>query len=542
MVARGMNMSIGSPPQSMAFLPMMPLNNTVIYGTDGHCLTGSPGVGPWTDTACTTFRGGAYDPLASSSKTNVASNAYPYDGASDPVLGGTTYPQFSHMADNLRLNGNITLDGFPLGVALSDWGEQAYTPMMGIGLGTNSTLLNWLVSSGQIASRSWSYFWGRATVPGASSTPSEQLDGSVVFGGYDRAKVTGDKFTQPMTSSEPNCPSQLVVTITNIELNFSNGSDASIFPASSSTAITACLTPALSTLMWIPFDPYFDKMMNLTNNNVYDIGRSVGIYYWNMRYESTKFEPYDGDLTITLQSGLSVRIPNQQLVQPHTSIDQTTGAILVNNTGPDLLLDSLQNVQATKLAQLGWQFFSAAYLLVNQDAHEFTLWEANPTTAEDLVAIDETGTEITNFCTSSTSSNSTSGSTDFSSKSSGAKLSTGAIAGGVVAGVAVIGVVVGILIWWLRRRRNRRDKASMHPSSASPRHFRAVNADQTPSDYGSSVVYFKSELDGYDKRKKQVVYDEVHEMYTKRNSDMKHVVLNDAAPAYSPTVRHELQG
>ncbi|CAK7214107.1 hypothetical protein SEUCBS140593_002071 [Sporothrix eucalyptigena] len=456
MVARGMNMSIGSPPQPLAFLPMMPLNNTVIYGTDGYCLTGSPGVGPWTDTGCTTFRGGAYNPLASSSKISASSNAYPYDGASDPVLGGTTYPQFTHVADNLRINDNLTLDGFPLGIALSDWGEQAYTPMMGIGLGTNSTLLNWLKSSGQTASRSWSYFWGQATVPGSSGT-SEQLDGSVIFGGYDRAKVTGNKYTQPMTSSEPNCPSQLVVTITNIELNFPNGSDASIFSASSSTAISACLTPALSTLMWMPFDPYFDKMMNLTNNNVYDMGRSVGIYYWNMRYEATQFEPYAGDLTITLQSGLSVRIPNKQLVQPHTSIDQSTGAILVNNTAPDLLIDSLQNTQATKLAQLGWQFFSAAYLLVNQDAHEFTLWEANPTGAEDLVAVDETGAEITNFCASSSGSNSTTAGggnrVGATSNSTATRLSTGVIVGAAVAGVAFVGFIVGLLIWWLRQRR-----------------------------------------------------------------------------------------
>ncbi|CAK7199861.1 hypothetical protein SEUCBS139899_002547 [Sporothrix eucalyptigena] len=119
-----------------------------------------------------------------------------------------------------------------------------------------------------------------------------------------------------MTSSESNYPSQLVVTITDTVLNFVNGSDASIFPSSSSTAITACLTPAHSTLMWMPFDPYFDKMMNLTNNSIYDMGRS---------------------------SGVSGRIPNQQLVQPHTSIDQTTGATLVNNTAPDLLIDSLQN-------------------------------------------------------------------------------------------------------------------------------------------------------------------------------------------------------
>ncbi|KAL1889484.1 hypothetical protein Sste5346_008862 [Sporothrix stenoceras] len=556
MVARGMNMSIGSPPQALAFMPMMPLNNTLLYGTDGYCLTGSPGVGPWTDTACTTFRGGSYDPLASTSKATISTNAYPYDGAPDPVLGGTRYPQVQHVSDSLHLNSNITLDGFPLGVAQSDWGEQAYTPMMGIGLGTNSTLLNFLVSTGQIGSRSWSYFWGRTVVPGFSSSTSQQIDGSVVFGGYDKAKVTGNKFTQPMTTTESGCPSQMVVNIADIVLNFANGSDASIFPISSSTAIAACLTPALPTLMWMPFDPYFDKMMNLTSNNIYKMGRSVGVYYWNMRYEATGFEPYDGDLTIRLQSGFSVRIPNDQLVRPHTSIDQTTGAVVVNTTAPDLLIDSLQQVQATQLAQLGFQFFSSAYLHVNQDSHEFTLWEANPTMAEDLVAVDETGQEITKFCAAS-AVNSTGGTAVNNEKP--APISAGVIAGSAIGAVAIIGLVAGFVFWWLRRRRLWRAQAAENLKMTdfrSNRGQRSISMGNSPSSaygsaYGSSATYYKTELDGHDKRTPPS--QTLHEIYTKRDSEMyrkresvekyytvKYDKYDTAAPAYE--VRHELQG
>ncbi|CAK7235392.1 hypothetical protein SCUCBS95973_009254 [Sporothrix curviconia] len=461
MTARGMNMSIGSPPQALAFMPLMPLNNSIIYGTDGYCLTGSPGDGPWTDTGCTTFRAGAYDSLASSSKAAANADAYPYDGAGDPIIGFSKYPQFQYMSDALHLNDNVTISGFPLGVALNDWGEQGYFPTMGIGLGTNSTILNLLVSTGQIASRSWSFFWGRTTVPdGASSSTAQQLDGSVVFGGYDRAKVTGTKYTQPMTATEPECASQLVVNIADIVLNFANGSDVSIFPASSSAAMAACISPALPTLMWMPLDPYFTNMMTMTDNDIYDMGRSVGIYYWNMRYEtSSQFEPYGGDLTIKLQSGLSVRISNDQLVRPHTSIDQTTGAIVVNSTAPDLLINSLQSTEATRLAQIGWQFFSAAYLLVNQDANEFTLWEANPTTAEDLVAVDTTGAEVTQFCAASSGNTTTGGGGDNTNSNNNnnttthKSVSAGVIAGSVVGAVAAICIAAGLLVWWLRRRR-----------------------------------------------------------------------------------------
>lgn len=196
----------------------------------------------------------------------------------------------TRVADTLRLNANISMDALPMGVALSDWGVQAYTPMMAIGLGTNSTLLNALRASGRIASRSYSYFWGR-TIPGGAG---RELDGSVVFGGYDRAKVAGSTaFMQPLSAAEPECPSQMVVTIADVVLNFANGSDASLFPSSSShsAAMAACLTPGLSTLMRLPLDPYFAAMMDLTKNDVYGMGRSLGIYYWNMRYETTGYEP-----------------------------------------------------------------------------------------------------------------------------------------------------------------------------------------------------------------------------------------------------------
>lgn len=515
-----------------------PLNNTVIYGTDGYCLSGTPGIGPWTNAGCMTFRGGAYDSLASSSKNTAASNQYPYDGATDPVLGGTTYPQVTHASDNLQLNDNITITSFPLGIALSDWGEQAYTPMMGIGLGTNSTILNWLVSSGQIASRSWSYFWGRTTV----SATSEQLDGSVVFGGYDRAKVTGSKYTQPMTTAEPNCPSLLVVTITNMVLNFANGSDVSLFPATGSTAITACLTPALSTLMWMPLDPFFDNMMNLTDNNIFAMGRSVGIYYWNMRYETSHFEPYDGDLTITLQSGLSVRIRNDQLVQPHTSINQTTGAIVVNNTAPDLVINSLQNVQATQLAQLGWQFFSAAYLLVNQDAHEFTLWEANPTAEEDMVAVDTTGADISTFCSASTvSSTSTAGGerNGTTTTETSSSLSAAVIAGSVAASVAAVGLVSGLLLWWILRRRSQGLQETILNSPLGLDY--PINSKLATSDQAGSLAYTKTELDGQGRLSGYEGRGILHELYTTPDVDKKDHVAYGRAPVYTVTVHHELQ-
>ncbi|RAL58481.1 hypothetical protein DID88_005185 [Monilinia fructigena] len=58
---------------------------------------------------------------------------------------------------------------------------------------------------------------------------------------------------------------------------------------------------------------------------------------------------YAGDLTIELDSGISVRIPNDQLVVPNLSIDHTTGAMIANASEPELVLNAIQAVNANDL-------------------------------------------------------------------------------------------------------------------------------------------------------------------------------------------------
>jgi hypothetical protein len=246
-----------------------PLNNSFIYGTNGFC-GGSTA-------ACTTFRGGQYNQLASKSAAVAATNSYPVDGS--------PYPQCNYISDNFTLSSNVTVGNFPIGVAQADWGEQGYLPQMALGLGPNSTILNALKSSGQIASRSWSMFWGRT-----GATSNTQLDGNFVFGGYDRAKVSGANYTRSLSNANPNCGTAMLVTITDIILNFPNGTDASLFDGVQSEAMPACIVPSYPVLMTVPLDPYFSTFESLTNASITD--RSFGVYYYGMLYgsgpESTK--------------------------------------------------------------------------------------------------------------------------------------------------------------------------------------------------------------------------------------------------------------
>lgn len=473
--ARGLDISVGSPAQPFAFLPQWPLNNTFVYGTSGFCSTG------WTSAACVTFRGGQYNQLGSKTRGVASTNAYPADASS--------YPQCDYVTDNFTLSSNITLGNFPIGIAQADWGEQGYFPQMALGLGSNSTVLNTLKSTGQIASRSWSMFWGRT-----GATANTQIDGNFVFGGYDRAKVTGANYTSSLTTSKPSCTTELLVTITDMILNFANGTDASLFGGTQSSALAACIVPTYPVLMTIPTDPYFNNFESMTGENL--PGRSLGLYYYGMLYGTgAGSTPYTGDLTIKLESGLSVRIPNDQLVVPNLTVDPTSGALIANASTPELVVNAIQSVNANDLPQLGRQFLTAAYLMVNQDANQFTLWEANPTTNEDLVAVDTNNGVVDSFCAAGVASSTASATSAVISgpaQNNSSGLSSAAIAAIAVGSVAGVAATVGFLIFFLIKRRK---AGSGYPGTR----FGFMKKQKSPGTsapvyVAQDIVHYKAEL------------------------------------------------
>ncbi|KAK1633627.1 aspartic peptidase domain-containing protein [Colletotrichum phormii] len=444
-VARGLELAVGEPEQKFAFIPQSGQNGTLLYGTNGVCtLRGSD---KWPKDGCTSFRGGSYDSLASKTSKATTHDATPEDDG---------WPDINPVADTMKLNSNLTLDNFAMGIALSDWDTQGYKAMMGLGLGSNSTILRVLKESGKIASRTWSLFWGRGF------GMSTQLDGHLIYGGYDRAKVSGKRYTQPLTPNIAQCESQLVVTVTDLTMNFDNGTDVSIFPSKSS-AISTCINPTIPVMMRMPLNPYFSTFLKYTDNTIDNMTRSLGYHYWNMKYLPDQ-KPYDGALTITLSSGLKIRVDRDNLVLPHVLLDEQTGEMLVNATEKDMLFDSMQQVNENDMAQLGWQFLSAAYLQVNHDTSEFSLWQANPTWNQDIVALDSGNNDVVNFCSSqSNDGNKTvngggdagGSGNDSSASPSFSGLSRGAIAGIAVGGTAAIAIIVGAVLWFLKRKRSR---------------------------------------------------------------------------------------
>lgn len=108
------------------------------------------------------------------------------------------------------------------------------------------------------------------------------MDGSFVFGGYDRAKTTGQGYTQALSYANPNCPTAMLVSITDMILDFANGTTASLFNGVQATAISACIVPDYPVLMTLPDNPFFTNFEIITNETLSN--RSFGINYYGMVY------------------------------------------------------------------------------------------------------------------------------------------------------------------------------------------------------------------------------------------------------------------
>lgn len=172
-------------------------------------------------------------------------------------------------ADTFKLNVNTSLQSFPLGIIRSDEFQ-----INGLGLGRNSTLLNALSSANLISSKIWSLFWGLT----GATTPS-QMDGNLVLGGYDAAKITGDNYTSKLTSNF-NCDSSMIVTVTAITMNLLNGSNPNILGTNYGSALQMCIDASYP-IISIPNDTWSNFKQYAGANWM---TRSSGIDLWGLTY------------------------------------------------------------------------------------------------------------------------------------------------------------------------------------------------------------------------------------------------------------------
>lgn len=176
-----------------------------------------------------------------------------------------------------------------------------------------------------------------------------------------------------------------------------------------------------------------------------------------------KSDRYDGDITVSLSSGLSVTVPNDQFLTPFVSVERN-GSRVYNESIKELLINPTNNPST-----LGRYFFTSAYLMVNHDSNTFTMWQGNPSSSSNLVTVvSEKAAESCENVSgviqpSATAGLTPSASATGSQESSGPSntISPGAIAGATIGGVALL-VSVGVAASFLLRKRRQRQHHIRH--------------------------------------------------------------------------------
>lgn len=217
-----------------------------------------------------TFRGGAYDTSESSTDKPIGNRK-----ASDGFKA-------DWREDALRFGNNTSLPSFGFGIPQQDL-NQAFTSQSQLGLGRNSSFLRALVSAGDIGTEAYSMFWGLVGGPA-----EKQTRGSLVLGGLDKSLIAdqNDNFTASLFQGS-NCGTGMIVTISDILLNWPNGTDMSVFMGSQSAAIQACISPSFAGLMSLPLS-YYDKFWSLAGGTPPDDNseaRSLGINFFTMLFD-----------------------------------------------------------------------------------------------------------------------------------------------------------------------------------------------------------------------------------------------------------------
>ncbi|KAF5845870.1 hypothetical protein GGP41_008382 [Bipolaris sorokiniana] len=427
-------MTVGSNNQKISFFASGGYNETYVYGTNGFCTDS------YSSGACVTFRGGAYDASKSSTDKLISSRKDSDDFKAE------------WMEDTLSFGINTSLSSFGFGVPKQDL-NQAFTSQSQLGLGRNSSFLQALVSAGDIGTKVYSIFWGLVGGPA-----EKQTGGSLVLGGLDRSLISNpnDNSTASLFRGS-RCRTGMVVMISDILLNWPNGTDMSVLMGSQSAAIQACISPSFAGLMTLPLS-YYKNFRLLAGGTLPDNmtdARSLGINYFTMLFDLSNV--YYGGLTIQLHNSISVKIPNTELT---------------NTSVRNVVINSLQSYNGNDLPVLGRLFMSSAYIMVNQKAERFSVWQANTgSRTPNVVAVDKQNNMISEFCTNSTGRSVDAAPSPTSSvnvlvpQNEASELSGGLIGGiiaGALGGLALLGAI-GFILYRRQRLGNAAIKAVREP-------------------------------------------------------------------------------
>ncbi|KAG6363429.1 hypothetical protein INS49_008528 [Diaporthe citri] len=132
---------------------------------------------------------------------------------------------------------------------------------------------------------------------------------------------------------DEGCFKGMKVTVTAILLNKRNGEDVSIAPTY--FALACCIVPQRQMLLEAPS---ITRVNFESQTGMSHLRPSYGLHWSATQYVAT--EVYDGDLTIRLSSGLSIRVSNNQFLLPYVDIADN-GTRVTNDSLVDLLINNM---------------------------------------------------------------------------------------------------------------------------------------------------------------------------------------------------------
>ena len=324
----------------------------------------------------------------------------------------------------------------------------------GLSLGQNSSFLAAVTEANLAPSKAWGLWVGDRSLSPA--------DGALTIGGYDPSRVAGDFTTFPLGSWTLQQPCPLQVTVSKIFYNRPDGSSQLL----TSENMAACIEPFQSTLTFTP--SVVRKLANFTGYNT---------SYSRLTYPAAQAP--DGDLTIVLANNYTTVIPNSELFNLKRGSDQLGHYAITNSSLVEAsIIYNAESDPTTVQPTPGGIYLTFNYLIVDYESGNFQLApavQANQATSSQAIKA---------LCTRTPTSG---------TKAEYSPGKIGAIVGGTVGGAVGL-AVIGVLVFFFRRRRSQHPIAPESAMSPSERTAQWSASVQSPTLYEKEVPQSPSEL------------------------------------------------
>ena len=158
-------------------------------------------------------------------------------------------------------------------------------------------------------------------------------------------------------------------------------------------------------------------------------------------------------MIISVDPGLDITIPNHELVRSFVDINSDGEEYISNSSTRVMGLYAMDEQTADTMPAFGRTFLTGAYLMVDDDKQQFTLWQGQSSTEQKLVA------HGPSLCPEPVPvSSSAAPSPTETSRGPGSTISKGGIAGIFVGLVFIIAICIGIGYFLARKSRRKQAK------------------------------------------------------------------------------------